>query len=128
AETKLLVRLDWIAHGLHAPIFLAQEKGWFKEAGLEVTAVDGSGSSKTITLIGAGDGDIGFANLSAMILAKNKGVPVKSIGHIVRKSDLGLLVPANSGWKTPKDLEGKRVGFTPGGFVDPFVDLFFKRA
>ncbi|MBM3510165.1 MAG: ABC transporter substrate-binding protein [Alphaproteobacteria bacterium] len=127
AETKVTARLDWAAYGLHAPFFVGLEKGWFKEKGLAVTVEDGNGSAKTITLVGAGQVEIGHANLSAMILAKAKSVPVTSVGHIVRKSDVGFLVPANSGWKTPKDLEGKKVAITPGGFVDPFLDDFLKR-
>jgi NitT/TauT family transport system substrate-binding protein len=71
ADTAVRVRLDWAAFGLHAPFFVAVDKGWFKEKGLDVTVDDGNGSSKTITLVGAGKYDIGHANLSAMVLAKN---------------------------------------------------------
>ncbi len=126
ADTKVRARLDWAAYGLHAPFFVAVEKGWFKEKGLDVSVDDGNGSSKTITLVGAGKYDIGHANLSAMVLAKNKGLPVISVGHIVRRSDVAVLVPKDSGIKTPKDLEGKKVLLTPGGFTDPFFDTFLK--
>ena len=126
ADTKIRVRLDWVAYGLHAPFFIGIEKGWFKEKGLDVSVKDGNGSSKTITLVGAAEYDIGHANLSAMVLARNKGVPVISVGHIVRKSDMAVLVPSDSGIKTPKDLEGKKVAMTPGGFADPFFDSLLK--
>ena len=48
--------LDWSPHGMHAPFFLAAEKGWFKEAGLDVTFQDGRGSASTVNLVGAGHG------------------------------------------------------------------------
>jgi len=126
AQTRMSVRLDWIAGGLYAPFFLALDKGWFKEKGLDVTIDDGNGSANAISLVGANQYDIGHANLSAMILARNKGVPVISVGQVARKSDIGVLVPENSGWKTPKDLEGKTVVLTPGGFADPFMGLFMQ--
>ncbi len=126
ADTQVRVRLDWVAYGLHAPFFVGIEKGWFEEKGLDVSVKDGNGSSKTITLVAAGEYDIGHANLSAMVLAHNKGLPVISVGHIVRKSDVAVIVPNDSGIETPKDLEGKRVAMTPGGFTDPFFDTLLK--
>ena len=126
ADTQVRVRLDWVAYGLHAPFFIGIEKGWFKAKGLDVSVKDGNGSSKTIVLVGAAKYDIGHANLSAMVLARNKGVPVISVGHIVRKSDVAVIVPSDSGIKTPKDLEGKKVAMTPGGFADPFFDSLLK--
>jgi len=126
ADTQVRVRLDWVAYGLHAPFFVGVEKGWFKAKGLDVSIKDGNGSSKTITLVGAAEYDIGHANLSAMVLARNKGLPVLSVGHIVRKSDVAVIVPSDSGIKTPKDLEGKKVAMTPGGFTDPFFDTLLR--
>jgi len=126
ADTQIRARLDWVAYGLHAPFFIGIEKGWFKAKGLDVSVKDGNGSSKTITLVGAGEYDIGHANLSAMVLAVNKGLPVISVGHIVRKSDMAVIVASDSNIKTPKDLEGKKVAVTPGGFADPFFDFLLK--
>ena len=126
ADTQVRVRLDWVAYGLHVPFFIGVEKGWFKAKGIDVSIKDGNGSSKTITLVAAAEYDIGHANLSAMVLARDKGLPVISVGHIVRKSDVAVIVPSDSGIKTPKDLEGKKVAMTPGGFADPFFDTLLK--
>ena len=106
--------------------FYWRREGLFKAKGIDVSIKDGNGSSKTITLVAAAEYDIGHANLSAMVLARNKGLPVISVGHIVRKSDVAVIVPSDSGIKTPKDLEGKKVAMTPGGFADPFFDTLLK--
>ena len=121
---KLSVRLDWIPSGYQAPIFLAADKGWFKEAGLDVTIADGNGSATTVQLVGAGQFDIGHAALSNMAFARSKGMPVISIAGIFRKGDTALLVPQDSPIRTPKDLKGKTVVSTPGSLETPFLDPF----
>ena len=53
AQEKLNVRLDWSSSGYHSPIHLANQKGWFKEAGLNVEVLDGKGSVGTINQVAA---------------------------------------------------------------------------
>ncbi len=68
AET-LKVRLEWLPYGMHAPFHLATEKGWYKDAGLEVTIDDGNGSGPAVQLVAAGQYDISHANLATMAIA-----------------------------------------------------------
>jgi len=125
AEDTLTLRLDWTPHGMHAPFFLAAEKGWFKKAGLEVSIEDGNGSVVAVQLVGAGQFDVGHAALASMAIGREKGLPVISIAGFIRKSDMGVLVPKDSGWRTAKDLEGKKVTYTAGSLEGPFVNAFF---
>ncbi len=125
AADKLSLRLDWTPHGVQAPIFLALEKGWFQRAGLDVSIEDGNGSVIAVQLVGVGQYDIGHASLSSVAIARGKGIPVISIAGFIRKSDIGVLVPAGSGWKTPHDLEGKKVAYTAGSLEGPFINAFF---
>src|SRR5690606_31187482 len=78
-STKLSLRLDWAPHGMHAGLHLAKQKGWFQEAGLDLEIEDGKGTSGTINLVAADQVDVGFAQLSAMITAKQNGLPVIAI-------------------------------------------------
>ena len=121
---KVTVRLDWTPWGAHAPIHLAVVKGWFKDAGLDVEAQDGNGSVTTVQLVGTGNFDAGHASLAPMIIARDKGLPVKAIANFARKNDIGLLVPVGSGMRTPKDLVGKKMIFTAGSLEAPFLDTF----
>jgi NitT/TauT family transport system substrate-binding protein len=122
---KLKVRLDWTPWGVQAPFHLAQQKGWFKQAGLDVTLEDGNGSVTTVQIVGSSDQfDIGHAALASMMIAREKGLPVKAIGVFARSSDVGLLVPAGAGIKGPKDLKGKKVAYTAGSLEAPFIDAF----
>jgi NitT/TauT family transport system substrate-binding protein len=122
---KLKVRLDWTPWGVQAPFHLAQQKGWFKQAGLDVSLEDGNGSVTTVQLVGSSDQfDIGHAALASMMIAREKGLPVKAIAVFARSSDVGLLVPNGAGIKGPKDLKGKKVAYTAGSLEAPFIDAF----
>lgn len=123
---ELKVRLEWLPYGMHAPFHLATEKGWYKDAGLEVTIDDGSGSGPAVQLAAAGQYDIAHANLATMAIAKGKGAPVISVAGFVNKSDMGVLVSRDSGINTPKDLEGKTVYYSTVSFETPFIPAFFR--
>ncbi|MBT2304147.1 ABC transporter substrate-binding protein [Variovorax paradoxus] len=125
APEKLKVRLDWTPWGVHAAMHLAQQKGWFGAAGLDVQLEDGNGSVTTVQIVGAGDQfDLGHAALASMMIARDKGLPVKGVAVFARLSDVGLLVPQGAGIKGPKDLKGKKVAYTAGSLEAPFIDAF----
>jgi NitT/TauT family transport system substrate-binding protein len=122
------MRLDWTPWGNQAAFHLAQVKGWYKAANLDVTIEDGNGSVTTIQIVGNGEYDVGYASLSSMAVARGKGLQVQAIAGYARRSDIGVMVPIDSDIKTPKDLKGKHIGYTAGSLEGPFVDLFLKTA
>lgn len=125
AADKLKVRMDWTPWGVQAAMHLAQQKGWFTSAGLDVALEDGNGSVTTIQIVGGGDQfDVGHAALASMMIARDKGLPVKAVAVFARLSDIGLLVPKDAGIKGPKDLKGKKVAYTAGSLEAPFIDAF----
>lgn len=127
AADSIALRLDWSTHGIHAPFFLADKRGWFKDAGLDVSIQDGNGSATTVQLIGGGQFDVGLAALGPMALGIGKGLAITSTAGYVQKGDTGILVPADSGWKTPKDLLGKIWDYTAGSLEGPFMLPFLKK-
>lgn len=121
---KLSVRLDFSPWGIHAAMHLANEKGWFKEAGLSVEVIDGKGTNNTIQLIASGQGDVGQVQLGPMAVAVERGLPLMSFAGWARKSDLAVLVPQDSGIKTVEDLAGKKgVCFSASPWA-PYIDQF----
>mgnify|MGYP000588187702 CR=1 FL=1 len=126
AQEKISIMTDWSPHGMHAGLHLAMQKGWFKEAGLNVEVLDGKGSGATIQQVAAGQIDVGFAQLGAMAPAVANGLPVTSIMGFVRAGDNGLIVPIAGNYKTLKDLVGKKIVVPNGAATAPFVDAFFK--
>jgi NitT/TauT family transport system substrate-binding protein len=122
---KLTVRLNWSSEGLHAPFHLANQKGWFKNAGLEVAVEDGNGSVTTVQLVGSGQFDIGHAALASMATGAAKGLPVTSVAGVITRSDVGICVPKDAPWSKPTDLVGKKVCYTAGSLEGPFIRPFF---
>ena len=124
AMEKISVRLDFSPWGIHAAMHLANEKGWFKNAGLEVEVIDGKGTNNTIQLIAAGKGDVGQVQLGPMAVAREKGMELKSFAGWARKSDLAVLVAQDSGINTVADLKGKKgVSFSASPWV-PYIEQF----
>lgn len=128
AAEPVKVRLDFLPYGLHAPFYLAKEKGWFAEQGLDVEIDDGNGSGPALALIASNKYDIAQISLGALPIARDKGMPVKAIAAIVRKGDFGLVVDKNSKINSPKDLEGKTILYSTGSVETPFIDIYLKRA
>ena len=126
AQEKISLRVDFSPAGSHSALHLANQKGWFKEQGLEVDIQDGRGSINSIQLVGAGQVDFGWVNLGPMAIARESGMTLKSVAGIFRKSDLSMLVDEKSTIRTPKDLAGKKIVLFTASPWMPFLDLFFK--
>ena len=82
----LSIRLGWLPSGYQSPYFLAEQKGWYKQAGLAVTLAPGNGSANSVQLVGAGQYDAGEAALSDMAYARGKGMPVISIADFCARA------------------------------------------
>jgi NitT/TauT family transport system substrate-binding protein len=124
----LKLRLEWLTSGYHAPIYLAQAKGWYKDSGLDVTTIEpGNGTNTTIQLVNAGNYDLGEAAISNVAIARTKGMPLKAIATWFRKGDLALMVPADSGINGPKDLKGKRIIYSAASSEGPFLEPFLAK-
>ncbi len=112
-EKPLVIRLDFIIGGKHAPWFVALEKGFYSKRGLTVTIQAGTGSADTVRAVGAGLADVGFADMTTTIVARSRGTPVQVVAQ------LGY-IPTTIMWredtpiKTLKDLEGKSLAISPG--------------
>ena len=129
AAEELKVRLDWLPWALHSTMHLAEAKGWYAAEGIKVDVEDGRGSVKTVQLVGAGNYHIGFAGQSTMTAGKAKsGIPVKAIAGIVRQNEMGILVPKDKPWTTPKHLTDNnvKVSVSAGSFEAPFLEAFFR--
>lgn len=121
---SIKVRTDWLPWGIHAGLHLAAQKGWYKEAGVNVEVSDGKGSSLTMQQVVTGDVDVGLVQLGTMAIAHGQGLPVISIAGLARKGDLGAIVPKDENIKTVKDLEGKKVAYAAASAWGPLLDTY----
>ncbi len=107
--------LDFVPTGEYVPHYTALEKGFYSEEGLDVKILRGQGSGDTVKRIAAGQGEVGIADISALIGARaNTDVKVKAIALWYRRPPHGIFVRSDSAIKTPKELEGKKLAISPG--------------
>ena len=115
ADTKIPFTLDWKFEGPSAPFFNAIDKGYFKEAGLDVEISPGKGSLDAIPKVATGSFPLGFADINSLIkfLDQNPGAPVTAIMMIYDKPPFAVIGRKSLGIKSPADLPGSVLGAPP---------------
>jgi NitT/TauT family transport system substrate-binding protein len=126
AQDKLSVRLDFSPWGVQAAMHLAQNRGWFKEAGLDIEIQDGRGSGNTIQLVNAGQADVGQVQVGLVGSARAKGATIRSIATFQHRTDLCILVDKSSPMTKAADLRGKTVVVFAASPWAPFIDVYLK--
>src|ERR1700704_1521570 len=126
AQDKLSVRLDFSPWGVQAAMHLAQNRGWFKEAGLDIDIQDGRGSGNTIQLVNAGQADVGQVQVGLVGSARPKGATIRSIATFQHRTDLCILVDKSSPMARVADLRGKTVVVFAASPWAPFIDTYLK--
>jgi NitT/TauT family transport system substrate-binding protein len=109
AEEKVEFLLNWTISADHSPYYIALEKGWFKEEGLDVNVTLGQGSGYAVQAIDAGKADISIADATTPFTLRQKGAKIKIIGIIFGKNPNNAYFWKDTGIKTPKDFAGKTV-------------------
>ena len=112
---KVTMHLDFLVNGYHAPFYIAQAKGWYKEAGLDVTIRPGRGSADAIKTVGTGQAEFGFPDFGATIKAMAQDIPVTAVAAFVQQVPAGIISFTNNAVDKPKDLEGKSIAVAPFG-------------
>ncbi len=112
---KTTMRLDWLFQGPNAGFVVAQDKGFYKEAGLDVEIGAGKGSGSTSQLIANKTSQFGFADGFVVGLSVSKGMSIRNVGSIYRRNPTAVIVLDDGPIKSVKDLEGKSIAIAPGG-------------
>lgn len=125
---KVTFRLDTSYLPKHGIFFVALDKGYYREAGLDVTIIPGTGSMGTVQTVAAGRDTFGFADAGTMVLGRAQGAMVKEIAMIHAKSPFAVITLKKYNIKTPKELEGKTIASEPAGSSFIMLPIFFKLA
>jgi NitT/TauT family transport system substrate-binding protein len=114
AATPIKFQLDWRFEGPSALFLVPAAKGYFKDAGLDVTVDSGNGSGGAVTRVASGTYDMGFADLAALMEfhANNPDAPNKPVAvmMVYNNTPASVMALKKSGIKTPADLAGKKLG------------------
>lgn len=113
---KMTVLLDWFINPDHAPLFVAQEKGFFKARGLDVEFVAPSNPNDPPKLVAAGKADLAVSYQHQHQMQVAEGLPLTRIATLVATPLNSLVVLADGPVKSIADLKGKTIGYSVGGF------------
>jgi len=112
AQTAVKFSLNFKPDGSNAAWFLAQERGYFRQAGLDVTIDASNGTGDVITRLGTNTYDFGFADIGALMefAARNPQQAPVAVLVVYANSPLSVASLKRSGLNRPGDLAGKRIG------------------
>jgi len=120
---------DFGYNGRHAYFFVALEKGYYKDAGLDVKIIGGNGSVDAIRQVGANNANFGFADAGSLMLSRaNDNIPVALVAIVYARPPQAIFCSAEAGLKTPKDLEGQSIANPAGGSIPDMFPAFAKAA
>jgi NitT/TauT family transport system substrate-binding protein len=116
--------------GRESYVYVAMEKGYFKEAGFEVDVKPGAGTVKNLQLLQGGQADFAVLDITGALIEYGKGTfkDFSIISAIQQRNLACLMALEGTGVAGPKDLEGKKIAYIPGGIVRTLFDTYARLA
>jgi NitT/TauT family transport system substrate-binding protein len=121
AADRIEIAMGYIPNVQFSPYYVAMEKGYFDDEGLEVT-FDYGISTDIMTLVAGGHVDFGISDGDQVIIARDKGIPVKVVYTMYVKYPVGIVSFDEKGLTSVRSLRGKKVG-TPGPYGSNYIGL-----
>jgi len=118
---KITVGLDWFINPDHAPLIIAEQRGYFKEQGLDVEMIEPADPNDPPKLVAAGKLDLAISYQPQLHIQVDQGLPVVRVGTLVSVPLNSLVVLENGPIKSISDLKGKKIGFSVGGFEEALL-------
>lgn len=123
---QVSLMLDWYPNAVHSFLFVAQEKGYFKEQGLDVEIQMPADTNDPLRLVAAGQIDMAISYQPQVLVARGEDIPVQSFAALVRHPLNQLMVPANGVIQSPKDLVGKTIGYPSIPLDEAIIETMVK--
>jgi NitT/TauT family transport system substrate-binding protein len=115
AQTKFPFRLNWTLYGEHAPFFVARDKGFYREEGLDVEIQEGSGSTTVAQLVANASSPVAYVDAATMMRGVGAGMPIKAVGVTLQQSPMAFIYRADSPRPTKiAEIKGSRIAITAG--------------
>jgi ABC-type nitrate/sulfonate/bicarbonate transport system substrate-binding protein len=118
--------LDWTPNTNHTGIYVAQEKGWYKDQGIDLTLLPYSASVAPEQLVGTGKADFGISFAEAVTSSRAAGVPLVSIAAIIQHNTSALVTLKSSRLATVASLAGKRYAGFGAPYEQPLIQQVLK--
>ena len=120
--TPVMFMLDWVPNTNHTGVFVADVKGYFEEAGLDVSIIQPGEVYPEAAVVG-GAADFGISFQEQVTLARADGIPLVSIAAVLQHNTSGFASAAGLNVSNPKDFEGLRYGSYGNPFEDPTLKV-----
>ena len=127
AADKVSLMLNWYVYGEHAPFYYGKEKGYFKDAGIDLDIQEGRGSATVTQVVAAKTLQFGYVDVPTMMRAAVKGAPVMAVGVALQTNPMSAMGFADKNIRKPDDIKGKTVATTPGDSMSQIWPLFLKK-
>jgi NitT/TauT family transport system substrate-binding protein len=121
AADKVTIQLKWVTQAQFAGYYVSKAKGYYKDAGLDVTINPGGPDVAPPQVIAGGGADVIIDWMPSALASREKGVPLVNISQTFKKSGLELTCRADTGIKSPADFKSKTLGVWFGGNEYPFL-------
>lgn len=125
-NTPVTFQLNWMAGGPNAGFASALAQGYYKDAGLDVTIVQGNGSANTVQLVASGRAYLAYADAVSVTQLIAKGAPMKIVSTVYQSNPSAVMSLKKTGIKSPADLKGKKVGVPSASSQTTMLPLFWK--
>ena len=114
AADKVTLMLNWYVYGEHAPFYYGKEKGYFKDAGIDLEIQEGRGSATVTQVVAAKTVQFGYVDVPTMMRAAVKGAPVEAVGVALQTNPMSVMGFVDKNIRKPEDIKGKTVATTQG--------------
>jgi len=126
ADTPVTFQLNWMAGGANAGFAAAVAEGYYHDAGLDVTLVQGNGSGNTAQLVANGRAQLAYADAVAVSQLIAKGAPMKIVSTVYQSNPNAVMSIKKTGIKAVGDLKGKKVGVPSASSQTTMLPLLLK--
>lgn len=128
AEDNVRLRLNWMYYGSHAGFAYGKDKGFYKDAGINLDIRSGNGSGSAHRLVANGDSTFSYGSCGSMTKLASEGAPLVSVAVIDAMGTEAILVRPDAGIKDIKDLKGKTLLTTANAGVNTFFPIVLANA
>ena len=124
AAQKMTLILDWFPNVDHLPIYGARQQGFLAAEGLDIEIISPSDTADGLKMAAAGNVDIAVSYEPQTIIAAARGLDVVVFARLIEHPLTTLLFLKDKGIASPRDLAGKKIGYTVPGLMDILLDAF----
>ena len=121
AADRVTIQLKWVTQAQFAGYYVAQDKGYYKAEGLDVTIKPGGPDIAPPQVIAGGGADVIIDWMPSALASREKGLPLVNIAQVFNRSGMMLTCRKDSGIRSPSDFRGKTLGVWFYGNEYPFL-------